>query len=149
MILKSGYGLLHKKSNSLLGVSIETDNSGESVGRIHTLENDREPLWIVEDKLTASYVRVNSTEWYNAGYDTPVNPFDPEELDVVKIELNVMVEEPTKLPTNEEYLSMRYNTKGGKYYDPDHYQYVMSELKKYGRTFRYSLYDLELFFLGD
>jgi hypothetical protein len=148
MIVESGYGLLHKKSGHLVGVTTESGDGCDGVSVIHTLDHDSNLKWIV-DKITASYVRMFSTEWYNARYDTPINPYEPEELDVVLIEVNAIVEDSVNVPTKEEYLNMRYNTKGRKYYDPCHYQYVMSEIKKYGRSFGYSLYDLKLLLGGD
>jgi hypothetical protein len=142
VILKSGYGLLHKKENVILGFSTEESHSCDSVGVIYTLSSCDEPLWIVKDKLNASYVRLYSTEWYNAGYEHPVNPYEPEELEVVKIELNVTVEEPYPIPTFEEYMNLRYNTPGGKSYDPQHCKFVLDQQKQYGRYCIYSLYDL-------
>jgi hypothetical protein len=141
-ILKSGYGLLHKKSNTLLGFTTEEDNSGESVGTIYTLGYGDDQLWIVKDKLNASYVRLYSTEWYNAGYDHPINPYEPEELEVVKIELQIDIEEPYPIPTFEEYMNLRYNTPGKRSYDPEHCKYVLEQQKLYGRYDIYSLYDL-------
>lgn len=141
-ILKSGYGLLHKESNTLLGVTAENDNSGESIGTFYTLGHCDEPIWLVKDKLNASYVRLYSTEWYNAGYDHPINPYEPEELEVVRIELGITIEEPYPIPTFEEYMNLRYNTPGGKSYDPQHCEWVLGEQKKYGRYGIYSLYDL-------
>jgi hypothetical protein len=142
MILKSGYGLLHKKENVLLGFTTEEDNSGESVGTIYTLGYGDEQLWIVKDKLNASYVRLYSTEWYNAGYDHPINPYEPEELEVVKIELQAEIEEPYPIPTFEEYMNLRYNTPGKRSYDPEHCKWVLSEHKKGMPYGIYSLYDL-------
>jgi hypothetical protein len=147
-ILKSGYGLLHKKQNVLLGFTTDEDTSGDSVGTIYTLSYCDDQLWMVGDKLTASYVRLYSTEWYNAGYEHPVNPYEPDELEVVKIELNVTVEEPYPIPTFEEYMNLKYNTKGKKLYDPRHYEYIMSEFRK-GANYQYSLYDVRLLMMGD
>jgi hypothetical protein len=141
-ILKSGYGLLHKKENVLLGFTTEEDNSGESVGTIYTLGYGDEQLWIVKDKLNASYVRLYSTEWYNAGYEHPINPYEPDELEVVKIELQAEIEEPYPIPTFEEYMNLRYNTPGKRSYDPQHCKFVLDQQKQYGRYGIYSLYDL-------
>lgn len=143
MILKSGYGLFHKNKNSLLGVDSESDNSGESIGTYYTLSYNQDPIWMVKNKLIASYVRVFSTEWYNAGYETPINPYEPEELDVVKIEVRCEIEEPYPVPTFEEYMNKRYNTKGEKSYAPDWYEYIMKEHKPLGKFGHYSLYDLQ------
>ena len=143
MIIKSGYGLFHKKSKSLLGVISESDDSGESIGTFYTLSYNQDPLWIVNSKLTASYVRLNSTEWYNAGYETPVNPYDPDELDVVHIELKCKIENPYPIPTFEEYMKRKYLTEGSKSYDPKWYDYIIDQRIKWNRGYKYSLYDLQ------
>jgi hypothetical protein len=142
IIVKSGYGLFHKKSKSIVGVTSDFDNSGESVGTYYTLSYNQEPLWIVKDKIGASYVRLNSTEWYNAGYDTPINPYEPEELQVIKIELQCEIEEPYPIPTFEEYMKRKYLTEGSKSYDPNWYNHIMEQRKMWDHDYGYSLYDL-------
>jgi hypothetical protein len=141
MIAKSGYGLFHKEKKVLLGVRIDHTDGSEGVRDVHTLDYGVEPIWLVADITTAAYVRENSTPWYNAGYDTPTNPFEPAELRVVKIELKISNPGHIKLPTFEEHMSLKYNTPGEKFYNPAHYEMVMAEYRA-GAGYRYSLYDL-------
>ena len=44
-------------------------------------------IWMVDSEEKAEFVRLNSSPWYNADYDTPRHKFKPHELEVVKIEL--------------------------------------------------------------
>jgi hypothetical protein len=135
-----GYGLYHNKEKKILGVSVDI-NCDSNIS--YTLSNDSDMKWVV-DKLTASYVRLNSTEWYNAKYEMPINPYNPEDLDVISIEIKFSIEEPVKIPTFEEYMMMKYNTKGEKSYSPDHYNIIMDELKRRGHKGKYSIYDLRI-----
>lgn len=143
MIAKSGYGLFHKKDKSILGVYSQSDNSGEGIGTFYTLSCNQEPLWIVKDNITASYVRLYSTEWYNAGYDTPTHPYEPEELEVIQIELKCDVIEPYPVPTFEEYMKRKYLTEGTKKYDPNWYNHIMNERTMWHHDYDFSLYDLK------
>jgi len=104
--LKFGYGLLHKKSSTLLGVEISYP------AYCHTLEYNSETIWIVERRIIASYVRSNTTEGYNATHNCPVNPFKPEQLEVVRIDISAQAVEPDPLPTLQEYLELKFNTPG-------------------------------------
>jgi|WetSurMetagenome_2_1015567.scaffolds.fasta_scaffold26404_9 hypothetical protein len=145
-ILKSGYGLKHIKNNVILGVSVRETDAECSVGETYTLSTYSEPMWIVKDKLTASYVRKFSTPWYNADYETPINPFKPEELTVVKIEIKATLEDPDYVPTFEEYMNLRYNTPGVRYYDPEHVKCVLDQCKQFNRPGSYSIYDLKILY---
>lgn len=49
--------------------------------------------WIVDDFETACYAKWVSTEWYNADYEHPVNPFDTAKLEVVKVVTTAVVKE--------------------------------------------------------
>ena len=139
------YGLRHKKTEKILGVSSSSNEGQDFCGDVSfrlTLHSDI--MWSVYDLLNAEYVRNFSTEWYNAGYATPTNEFEPEELEVVEIAIETTVAcVEVKIPTFEEYLKIKYGTPGTKYYDREHYEYVLSEVKRNGnRDPKYSLYDL-------
>lgn len=146
MTIKEGYGLRHKKGGALLGV-YTTSNAGSDCceGESYHLTKCADVPWMVKTKLEASYVRMFSTPWYNARYETPINDFKPEELEVVKIEIreDVNAEEPDFVPTFAEYMQLVYNTPGGKHYNPGHYKVVMEECKRRGKDGSYGVYDLE------
>jgi site-specific DNA-adenine methylase len=145
-VVKEGYGLLYKKSNKLLGFYTSSNSDGEDCCEEQFILDDDYAgrVWIVDNELTAGYVRMFSTEWYNAGYDTPTNPYKPEELKVVKITISA---EPitVDIPTYREFIEQRYNNPGFKYYDPDHAKYVLDELERFpDRVGHYSIYDLQI-----
>jgi hypothetical protein len=146
MTIKQGYGLRHKASGELLGVYTTSNAGGDCCGdESYHLTTSSDIPWMVETKLNASYVRMFTTPWYNAGYETPENSFKPEELEVVKIEIreDVNAEEPDFIPTFAEYMKIVYNTPGGKRYNPGHYKMVMDNCKRHGHEGHYSIYDLE------
>lgn len=139
------YGLRHKETGKILGVSSSSNEGREFCGDVSfrlTLHSDI--MWSVDTVLNAEYVRNFSTEWFNADYDTPTNEFDAEELEVVEIAIETTVDcVEVKIPTFEEYLKIKYGTPGAKYYDKDHYEYVLSDVRKHGYDKpSYSLYDL-------
>jgi hypothetical protein len=133
MVLKNGYGLRDKKSGELLSVSTQHTDADCSVDEIHTLSIFEDVPWIVEDKLTASYVRLMSEPWWSADYETPINPYKAEDLEVVKIEFNIDPVNPDHIPTYDEFLKMRFLTKGKSSYNPDHYKVIMDEHKRRGK----------------
>jgi hypothetical protein len=142
-MIKSGYGLRDKKTKELVGVSTSSNAGGYCCGEFtYTLCKHADIPWIVEDKLTATYVKYNSTNWYNADYETPVNELDPDTLEVVKIETKATSTEDLVLPTFEEYMQRKYNTKKSKSYDPGHYEYIMKEYRAKPGCYRYTIYDI-------
>lgn len=147
MKVVSGYGLLHKKSKELLGVYGKHTDADCSVGTIYTLSCSIDKPWIVGDLLTASYVRKFSTNWYNADYETPINPYKPEELSVVQIEMFANEVETAFIPTFEEFMKYKYDTKGKPSYSPGHCEMVMRHIKERGcrsDDMKYHLSDLQL-----
>lgn len=144
------YGLRYKKDGKLLGFETERNPEGsESVSfSYHLSYGEEDRIWLVESPEHAEFVRQNSTPWYNADYECPMNDFDVEELQVVRV-ITVINEAEVcvKIPTFEEYMEYRYNTKEHKFYDPAHYTYYMNEYRKAKGTgrekeFQYSIYDL-------
>lgn len=141
--IKIGYGLRHIKSGKVLGYCLQSNSGGEfCCSEQHILsDSEYDRMWIVEDKLTAGYVRMFSTPWYNAGYETPTNNFKSEELEVVEIKTIVSDVQQPRIPTFEEYMERKYNNPSKGSYNPSHYKMIMEEHKK-GRGFEYTIYDL-------
>ena len=131
------YGLRHIKSGKTLSFSTVSNAGSGFCGETSTylsVGGDRD--WVVESLANAEYVRNYSTEWYNAGYDTPSHEFDSEELEVVEITISVQAVAGAKVPTIEEYLKVRYKED-----NPGHYEYCMSLLHGHDKL-SYSLYEL-------
>lgn len=78
------YGLL--LDGKLLGFST-SENSGDNESVTITYELDHFPnnVWLVDKAEHAEWVRLNNTEWYNAGYETPKNPYIPDKVKVAKV----------------------------------------------------------------
>lgn len=136
------YGLKHK-SGRLLSFYTESNHGEDCCGDLTyrlRLGDGTSHQWTVDDPLNAEYVRQHSTEWYNAGYGTPNHRFNPDDLEVVRITTETEEEViDVKIPSQEEYLSLRYNTPGNKYYSPAHYKYCM---KHVDHGIGYGLFDL-------
>jgi hypothetical protein len=144
MIPTKGFGLRNIKTKQLVGVSTRSNAGGDCCCETqYLLDLSGDTPWIVEDALTTAWVRENSTEWYNAGYDTPTNEYDPATLEVVEIELVVKKVNQPKLPTLEEYYKRRYTNPDIRTYDMKHYTWVMSKACEYQRSRQmYTMYDL-------
>jgi hypothetical protein len=143
-IMKSGYGLLHKKTNKLVGFEITSNEGGyDCNSETCELSLTADNVWFVKDKITASHARVNSTPWYNADYETPVVDIgEPEEFEVVKIEMTAIPETPDYIPTFEEYMNLKYNRPGARYYDPKHYEFRIEQYRKGASYAPISLYEI-------
>ena len=137
------YGLRVKKTGELLKfITVSNDGADFCDSVSYYLDVDGESEWLVDTPENAEYVRNVSTEWYNAGYETPKHShdFDPDELEVVEVEIITSINKiDVKIPTMEEYLEKKYKES-----DPRHYEYCMNHLKD-GNLMYYSLYDLNEF----
>ena len=134
------YGLWHKKEKKVLGFYTRSNKGADFCGdTTHELCLSNEKMWLVDNPYQAEYVRNFSTPWYNAGYETPENEFEPEEMEVVKVEITTdITPEQVTVPTLEKCLELIYKEK-----DPTYYNYVLGELKKHPQSFaNYSWYDL-------
>jgi len=134
------YGLRLKDTDEVLGYYHESNHGADFAGdtRCH-LSTSEDKMWLVDDKYQAEYVRNFTTPWYNAGYETPMNDFDPDELEVVKVKIVTEVKaEEVSVPTFEQYLELKYKEK-----EPAHYEYTLKEYKEHPQSFSaYSVYDL-------
>lgn len=96
------YGLRNKGDKEVLSY-YSTSNAGSDfcVENSFMLSFGGAKMWLVDSPHQAEYVRQHSTPWYNAGYETPENPFD--DLEVVKITVGTEVEaENVSIPTLKE-----------------------------------------------
>ena len=74
------YGLRRKSTYEVLGVSCQSQEGDYSVSVSFEFETKSYecPLWLVRTKEMAEHARTSHPEWYNAGYETPENPFNSE-----------------------------------------------------------------------
>jgi len=137
--IKNKYGLRHIIHKELIGYSTHK-SGGDGVEEIHALVissvwNSKD-IWYVDDPRYAEWVRLHSTEWYNANHDTPMNPFDSEDLEVVKINLSITAKPVSvKIPTAYQVYKSKYAKT-----DKRHWESLQKNLQA-GRT-SLDLYEL-------
>ena len=101
------YGLRNKKTQAVLCVHRSSNEGADFCCETqHILHESNRPiedilmncnaydeLWLVKDYETAKAAR-HSTEWYNAGYDTPSHAYSykENELEVVKVYIEAKIE---------------------------------------------------------
>jgi hypothetical protein len=145
------YGLRHKIAKKLLSVETtpgywEDDFSGADV--VHKLVIDNSGagavdsphygLWLVDNPYHAEYVRQTNTEDYKAHYQMPQNPFKPNELEVVKVVIEID-DQPVNVsvPTQEEYFEMAYKES-----EPEYYSWLISSMKQGEQFEKYTIWGL-------
>ena len=77
---------------------------------------------MVDNAIQADWVRQNPTEWFNADFGTPSHSYEPDELEVVEVQIKVQVtidSVDTRAPTPYEYFKMKYEKK-----EPAHWKYL-------------------------
>lgn len=124
------YGLRKKGSKDLLGYDFSSNDDGEFCGSetYYLTENFGENKWLVDSPEHAEYVRLHSTEWYNASLSTPENPYIKEKCDieVVKVEIEEHVEVvDVKIPEEKEVYETLYAKD-----NPGHLQYILGLMEK-------------------
>lgn len=130
------HALKHKKSGKLVGYCTSSNRDGEfCCDTQYILEINDDNIWYVDSKEHAEWVRHNSTEWFNAGYDTPTHYFKSSELIVVEAIITTKDIE-VEIPSYEEMA--KWKSKGNKK-DFDFYMYQ----KKEHPEITYDLYDLK------
>ena len=151
------YGLRHKIKKTLLKVQATSNESASLCVSVayELVDWSDNPMWLVESPEHAEFVKQHRTPWYNADYDTPINNYDPDELQVVKVTTEIEEEEVcVNIPTFEQLMRHKYKRESGKHYNPQHYTYVMNEFRKSIGTekekeFHYDLYDLHEYILDN
>lgn len=87
------YSLRHKVTKKLVTFYTQSNEDGEfciPVQYIIDLDADY-PMWLVDTEEKAEEALKQSTEWYNASYDTPTHSYSlkKEELEVVEVHLKI------------------------------------------------------------
>lgn len=86
------YGLRIKGKKDLLKVSTRSNSDGEFCCDTQFILEDSNwdyPIWLVNKRKQAEKVAKESTDWYNAGYETPTWDNEDWDLEVVEVELIV------------------------------------------------------------
>lgn len=87
------YGIWHKKQKCLLGTYTESNSDGDfCVSVQYTLTTTTSEIWLTDSYKHAEYIRTTNTDWYNADYDSPSNPYKSKELKVVKLQIFIDTE---------------------------------------------------------
>jgi hypothetical protein len=137
--VKNKYALRQKSTGELVGFTISSNEGGDFCnGEQYILEVGEEKLWLVDDPQQAEWVRLNSTDWYNAGYDTPTHYFDePDDFEVVAIDIPINTKPvEVSIPTPYDFFKAKYAKK-----EPKHWEYLQERLKT--EDLRYEWYDLK------
>jgi hypothetical protein len=120
------YGLLHIPSNKIVGYCEESNSGGDFCGDIkYTLSLNEENMWLVDDEIIAAWVKTHDTHWYNAGFETPVNKLEADELKVVKVTQTQTIETEESeftLPDDMELFRLKYEKK-----EPGHLEYLKTQ----------------------
>lgn len=127
------YGLYHKESKRIVGYHT-SDNSGgyACVDASYILDHNESNEWLVK-----KFVRNNSTEWYNADYNTPTHNYNLDEIEVIKVEKEVTITtENVELPDSKTLFTDRYSKT-----EPKHLEYLLNEINK-GENIKYDIYHL-------
>lgn len=80
------YYLKDKKSGQLVGYNTTHTDSDFSVDTIHDLSIYSNKLWITSSLEIATKVANNTYEYYNADYDSPINPYKGN-LEILEFEI--------------------------------------------------------------
>lgn len=136
------YGLKHIESGNMLCYTIESNGDAEFCGDFsYTLDEDEHSnkIWLVGSPQHAEFVKNVSTEWYNAGYNTPSHRYSPNELVVVHVCADEELME-VSMPSNTDVLQWQ----DSKYSDSDEYMAFFNKLSKEEQMkILYTLYDME------
>ena len=82
------HGLRHKETGNLCGFDVSSNYGADfAVDVAFCLSKfSNENVWLVPSREMAEKAAVTNTNWYNAGYNTPENPYVGE-LEVVEVTL--------------------------------------------------------------
>lgn len=83
------FGLKLKNSENILQYNTCSlgYNVQYSVDTEYTLTESGDADWLIDDFNQALYVMFNNTQSYNADYYTPVNGYNPDDLEIVEVEI--------------------------------------------------------------
>jgi hypothetical protein len=128
------YGLYHKNEKCILGYykipsesykdivyklcfTEKDDNSEEDKDSIYDKNYDT-PFWLHSNPKFVEWVRCNRQSTYNSCFDSPVNPFVKEDLQVIKVvKIFRITPEEIQIPNVYEYYKNKYEGKDNKQWE--------------------------------
>lgn len=132
------YGLKYKKTGKAVGFFTRSNENGYACCETQfVLDEDSKEIWLVDDPRLAEWVRFNSTKWYNAQYESPTHYFQPEDLEVVEVVVELKPVE-VSIPTPYEFFRRKYQIK-----NPLHWEHIKEDLERHPEM-SYDWYDLML-----
>lgn len=130
------YSLRNKKTKELIGFTVSSNDGAEFASAVaYELSEGQENVWLVDNPRHAEFVRLNSTGWFIAGYDTPSHSLKPEEWEVVEIEM-APKKIDVKIPSHMEIFEILYKN------EPAHLEGLKRRIKE-GAKFSPSWYDYQ------
>lgn len=85
---KYDQSVVEKYVGKLVGFSAVSNGDAEfSVSVAFELDGSSPSIWVTTSKSVAERVAANSTKWYNAGSESPINPYVGA-LEVVELKVN-------------------------------------------------------------
>ena len=128
-ITETKYALYHIKEETMLGYSVESNGDAnfcnDNTYRLNTY-SDR--LWTTEDSNIAEWVRQFNVQWYNSDIDYPMCEYEPDELKVIKLEVQTTISDvDIKIPTIYEFYEAKYAEK-----EPGHWEYLKENMDNIG-----------------
>lgn len=80
------YGLRYKKTGDIVYYYTKDVEDGYPPSHYLThKDSEGKEMWLVDNYWVAVMARWVSEDWYNASYDTPVNPYHAKDLEVVRV----------------------------------------------------------------
>ena len=85
------YGLLNKKTNSLVGISTRSEDGGDCCyDTITIFDNTSNNIWLVDSHDAAEKALYSHPQGFNADYNTPQNDLNEEDYKIVEIIVEVI-----------------------------------------------------------
>ena len=85
------YGIREKFSGLIYGVETYRNDGDFCEDIQYFLSAHSDNVWLMESYGQVDYVIKNPSKWYNANYYTPSHDIIIDEVEIVKIELNIEV----------------------------------------------------------
>lgn len=129
------YGLYHLPTRSFVGFSVSANSPDAECDDVSfTLETyPTDTVWLVRNWYHAAWVREHGTDWYNAGYDTPINTIKAKDLVVAEFNEDKLIPVGLQLPSIEDVITETHR-------DDPCLPYLLKQCTQY------SLYQLRMYY---